>query len=333
MKISAIVCTHNRSQMLEKALKSLMEQSIPSENYEIIVIDNGSGESAREITYSMMEKALNLRYVYESELGLSHARNRGINEANGEIVAFMDDDAIADVKWLEALVDTFNCVKPQPICVGGKIQPIWESPKPSWLPDSELGIFPILDWGEQGIWLTWGEKYLVGANIAFKKQELFGLGGFKTNLGRRGNSLLANEEALVRYLIIQKYGEKSIYYQPGAVVRHLIPAYRLSKCYLFQRCYWQGASNSIMDLIISRTSLVDKGYKCEQNRVWEYSDLGFVRKLLKSLLRVFKHAIQAMLALDRQKYTGHWMVVASSLGVVIEPIKYFLGVSKFNRRY
>ena len=125
VRISAIVCTYNRSTYLRKALGSLVDQSLSKDQYEVIVIDNGSQDDTRQVIdeFSWMP---NLKYVYEPNLGLSQARNTGWRNAHGGYVAYLDDDAIACPRWLEKILEVFENVKPRPGCVGGKIEPRWE---------------------------------------------------------------------------------------------------------------------------------------------------------------------------------------------------------------
>ncbi|MGB5916428.1 MAG: glycosyltransferase family A protein, partial [Phormidesmis sp.] len=97
--ISAIICTHNREQYLGAAIDSLLAQTLDC--YEIIVVDNASTDATAAIAKSRVDSAANnaantkVRYIYEPTLGLSVARNRGAKEAQGEILAYLDDDAEA----------------------------------------------------------------------------------------------------------------------------------------------------------------------------------------------------------------------------------------------
>ncbi|MEE8471432.1 MAG: glycosyltransferase family A protein [Dehalococcoidia bacterium] len=93
IRVSAIICTHNRSDYLRQAIQSLADQTLPTEQYEVIVVDNGSTDNTRAVVEGF-DHIANLRYVYEPILGLSQARNTGWQNARGEYIAFMDDDAI-----------------------------------------------------------------------------------------------------------------------------------------------------------------------------------------------------------------------------------------------
>lgn len=248
MRISAIVCTHNRAPLLRKGLVSLVQQTVAVEDYEIIVVDNASRDGTKEVTCLVreMEKASNLRYLYEPRLGLSHARNRGMNEADGEIVAFIDDDAIAAPEWLEMIERAFEDVDPRPACVGGKVEPIWGIPKPDWFPQLLVGYLSVLDLGDEAHWCDTAKEHLVGCNIAFWKEALLGLGGFNPLLGRRGQSLRGNEE--IELLRKMKQRGQGIYYEPKAVVHHFIPKERLTKKWMIRRFYDEGLSDSVLGM-------------------------------------------------------------------------------------
>ena len=105
MKISVILCTYNRCQSLAKTLESIAVSVLPeSVEWEVVVVDNNSKDQTREVIEDFCRRnAGRFRYIHESQQGLSHARNAGIREARGEILAFTDDDIIVDNKWLHTL--------------------------------------------------------------------------------------------------------------------------------------------------------------------------------------------------------------------------------------
>ena len=98
-KLSVIICTYNRVELLGKCVNSLMTQTARKENYEIIVIDNNSTDNTADLIRKIKIINSNLRYVKEANQGLSYARNRGWKEAKGEYIAYIDDDCKADNNW------------------------------------------------------------------------------------------------------------------------------------------------------------------------------------------------------------------------------------------
>ena len=243
--ISAIICTHNRIGYLRKALQSLTQQSLSESLYEIIVVDNRSTDNTKEVVLDEFSEVNNLSYIFEPVLGLSQARNTGLHHASGKYVAFLDDDAIADKKWLENIVRVFEKVDGKVGAVGGKISPIWEAPRPVWLSDTLARSLTILDWSEHPTTLT-SNEWLAGANIAFPKEVLLKFGGFKTDLGRKGKSLLSDEEALLRHMF-DRNGYTS-FYDPDIFVYHHIPAERLKKRWFIRRQFCQGISTAVLEM-------------------------------------------------------------------------------------
>ena len=236
VKISAVICTHNRAEYLRKALNSLVEQTLPEALYEIIVVDNASKDNTKKVI-DEFSKVANLRYVKEPKLGLSYARNTGWRSAKGEYVAYLDDDAIASPGWLEKILEVFETIKPQPGCVGGKIEPMWEAPRPSWLSDAQLGDLAIVDWSDKPVILN-EKQWLAGANMSLPKKILGEINGFQVDFGRTGNKLFTGEDILLQRQLMGK--GYHCFYHPDVLVRHHIPPSRLTKSWFMKRAYWQG---------------------------------------------------------------------------------------------
>ncbi len=240
--ISAVICTHNRVEYLPKAIRSLAQQTLDRQLYEIIVVDNASTDNTREVLVNRCSTMTNLRYVYEARLGLSRARNMGWEKARGKYVAYLDDDAIACSDWLENIVSVFRNVQPTPGCVAGRVDPLWDAPRPAWLSDALLCAFTIVDWSGHPKTLNRNE-WPAGTNMAFPKSLLRAVGGFDVALGRKGMGLLSMEEVLLR-LKLEKMGYTS-YYDPAIRVVHLVSSSRLTKGWLARRWFWQGVSGAI----------------------------------------------------------------------------------------
>src|SRR5258706_654344 len=119
IKISAVICTYNRAEYLGRAIESLAHQDLDSAGYEIIVVDNNSTDTTAQLVKNSIEAypSIQIRYVLETEQGLSAARNRGAHEAAGNYIAYVDDDARAVQGWLSSLLASF--LKLQAACIGG----------------------------------------------------------------------------------------------------------------------------------------------------------------------------------------------------------------------
>jgi glycosyltransferase involved in cell wall biosynthesis len=242
--VSAVVCTFNRAPYLQKALESLAVQTLDRAKYEVLVVDNRSTDETKAVVDAARATAPNVRYIYEPTQGLSQARNTGWRESCGAYVAYLDDDAVASPRWLEQIVEVFESVTPRPGAVGGKIEPIWEAPRPLWLSDKVALGLTILDWSKVPFVLD-ESRWLAGANIAYPRELLEVTRGFDVTLGRKGNNLISCEETLLNHQLVV-HGHP-LYYDPRVSVHHHIAASRLAKEWHIRRQYWNGASVAIAE--------------------------------------------------------------------------------------
>jgi glycosyltransferase involved in cell wall biosynthesis len=245
--ISAIICTHNGARHLGKAIGSLANQSMPKERYEIVIVDNCSTDSTKEVIDNFANVE-NIRYIHESTLGLSFARNAGWHNARGKYVAYLDDDAIASSVWLDKILGAFESIKPRPGCIGGRVDPIWEAPRPPWVSDDLLTCLTVINWSDTPQLLPdLNQKWLVGANIAFPVEVLEEIGGFVAGLDRVGKNLLSGGDVFLQKQILK--AGYTCYYHPEIAVHHLTPKSRLNQRWFINRYYWQGLSDAAAQLI------------------------------------------------------------------------------------
>lgn len=256
--ISAIICTHNREQYLGAAIDSLLAQTLDS--YEIIVVDNASTDGSADIVKARLDDSPNpcggsrVRYVYEPKLGLSIARNTGANEAKGQILAYLDDDAEASREWLAELVTVFDTQEKVAIA-GGKITLIWppQAQPPRWLSDELSGSLGAYDLGDEVVYIQRPSLTPRGLNYAVRKQFLQDAGGFDPHLGRVGKNLLSNEEQqLTRIALDQGW---QVAYVPTALVAHNVAPARMKPSWFLSRSWWQGISESYREQASGTTGL------------------------------------------------------------------------------
>lgn len=240
MRASVAICTHNRGSDTMQAIESLLKGDADAASYEILVIDNCSTDHTK-VLFESMDFPAHVRYVYESRLGLSFARNRAIEEAEGEIVMFLDDDALASTSWIREVVKIFD-MDAAIGCVGGKITPIWEGGKPDWIPDDFVSMYSILDFSNEIVEMS-DPHIPFGANVSFRKSIFKEIKPFRTDLGRIGKNLLSGEETDLIGRVRAKY---KIYYNPYAAVEHKISKSRLNRRWLLRRVYWQGISDAAL---------------------------------------------------------------------------------------
>lgn len=232
LKISVVICTYHRGDLLLKSMQAVARQTFPKEDYELIIINNDPLDQSVETMVAQISDAeftdrQDQVRLFQSPLkGLSFARNAGISEARGEIICFLDDDAVPQSDWLMQIWQAFES-HPNAGVVGGKI--LLESPEHvrGWMESgwgkywSEFDppvdeITPVMDWWE----FPWG------ANWSARKKALLQIGGFRTNYGRKGSDFGGGEE-MVASLLIKSLGYE-IVINPFAVVLHIPEAGRFT---------------------------------------------------------------------------------------------------------
>ena len=201
--------------------------------WEVIVVDNNSSDQTREVVDEFRTQfGDRLRYVFEPQQGLSCARNAGIREARGEILAFTDDDVTVEPAWLGNLSAALNDKKWAGL--GGRTLPRQPFSLPAWLspenPQDWGGIVGgIFDLGNEPRELACPPY---GANMAFRKAMFDKYGGFRTDLGRSGGVLMSNEDIEFGRRLMEA-GEHLLY-EPSAVAYHPILENRLRKEYFLR---------------------------------------------------------------------------------------------------
>ena len=244
--ITAAICTYDRYDLLPKAIDSLTRQSLGSDQYRILVIDNSPNHERAQAFGKRFEAVPNLTYVVENTPGLSNARNVAAKLCATPYIAFMDDDAIANSGWLEEIVRAFERFGSNTAIVGGRVFPIWVAPRPPWLHNTMLGSLSIIDYGDETRPAE-PDEWFAGTNISFRTDAIVSNHGFATNLGRigSGTSLLSNEEVKLVELI-RTTGDRLIY-APLASVQHLVDPKRLTRAWFRKRFAWQAVSDFTMD--------------------------------------------------------------------------------------
>lgn len=242
-RITAIICTHNRERFIRRCIQSIYQQSLEQSLYEVLVVDNGSTDSTREIC-SEFEKHCNFRYIYEPVLGLSQARNCGWKNSHGDYVGYLDDDAVAANSWLEKALWSFECVEPQPEWVGGPIALEWECEAPDWITDEYRTTLGWMYWGDEERFLTGANERLGGGNSFYLKSILEKMNGFDTRLGRKKNLLLSGEETQFQHRLKSLGGR--LFYHPGILIDHYVAKERIEPSFFYRRYYWGGITDYIM---------------------------------------------------------------------------------------
>ena len=241
MDITVVLCTYNRCRNLVTALNSIAASMLPqSVEWEVLLVDNNSSDQTCQVAEDFCSRHHpRFRYLFERQPGLSYARNAGIREAKGDIIAFMDDDVIVEPTWLQNL--TANMRNGEWAGVGGRVFPEWNCPPPQWLSLDQwyaLGPLPNFDFGPDACELT---EPPFGANMAFRKRMFQKYGGFRTDLGRRPGSLMSNEDTEFGRRLLAA-GER-FRYEPSAVVYHPVQKDRTEKKYFLSWWFHKGEAN------------------------------------------------------------------------------------------
>ena len=247
-RFSVVVTTYNRCESLWDTLRALINQQLSDEiGLEIIVVDNNSKDQTRTI---VEEIALNsprpVRYLLETIQGKTHALNKGIHSASGNIIAFCDDDIVADLKWIQTLDEGFSTFNAD--AAGGPVRPLWLAEPPEWfkIPSRQFGMLAVFDRGNQAIVAGEAERvagnFLFGSNIAIHRSVFDEIGLFRTDLGPCGKRMAGGEDSeMVRRLLV---AGKRVVYLPTAIVNHKIPASRMTLTYLRKWNFWMARSNT-----------------------------------------------------------------------------------------
>jgi glycosyltransferase involved in cell wall biosynthesis len=248
-KVSVILCTYNpRRDLLAWALSSVLRQSLPAEEFELVVVDNNSDPP---VTPDLIEQHSNGRIVREPRQGLTYARTAGIRATTAPLIVFIDDDNYIDSDYLE---QALKIAEEQPWigCFGGKSRAVLEAAIPAWK-NCLLGYLGVRDYGPNAITSTkdcWGEWEPIGAgmvcrrDIAERFAEWVAVLPNAAKLGRNGRRLMSGEDTLIAQASYQC--NYSCSYQPALKLSHWIKAPRLSCLVLARTITGHGRSHVIL---------------------------------------------------------------------------------------
>lgn len=251
--LTVLICTYNRAGLLEETLKALAGAIRPPEcDVDVVVVDNNSTDATRTV----VERAAAagpwpVQYTLETSQGKSYALNRGLAMARGDVLALTDDDVLPAADWLLRIVQRFRTQ--DLVFVFGKVLPRWEAPPPPEMLTTSArdiwGPLALIDYGDEPMAYdreTFGVRRLpIGANLAILRADVERVGGWRTDLGKVDNSLIAGEdhELCVRLYRADRYRGL---YDPSVVVQHFVPASRVTRAYFRRWFYWHGRTMARM---------------------------------------------------------------------------------------
>jgi glucosyl-dolichyl phosphate glucuronosyltransferase len=248
MRLDVVIPTYNRSTLLKKTLRSLLDARVPPGlDVQITVVDNNSKDDTRDTVLAQQSAAsLPIHYVFEKRQGRSPALNAGVAATTGTHVGFIDDDEEIDASWYEQVFSVFS--ENDIDFIGGPYIPRFESAVPEWLPREYNSVIGAVDGGTERV--PFDRNYpgiLMGGNAVFTRETLERVGPYSTSLGRSGNRLLSCEDEDM-YERLLAAGARGMYV-PELVIYHFVPTERLTKRYHRAWCFWQSVSSAVLDRI------------------------------------------------------------------------------------
>jgi glycosyltransferase involved in cell wall biosynthesis len=243
MRYSIVICTHNRCQVLARALRSQAEVRTPEgASVELIVVDNASADDTRRVVEAFAGAApFPVRCITEPRLGHSFALNKGTVAATGDVIVFTDDDALPKQHWLRQIDLVFR--RSQADWVFGRVFPVWPAEQPSWFSPQLNRYFALLDYGPDPFVVSDRKHTFFGVNHACRRSAIESLGGYRTDRGIYGGNGMGlgvgNDVDLFERAL--DAGMK-IVYDPAIEVGHMIPASRATKTYN-RRTVWLNTRN------------------------------------------------------------------------------------------
>ncbi|SFR47094.1 glucosyl-dolichyl phosphate glucuronosyltransferase [Halorubrum sodomense] len=256
MKVSVVVCTYTLDmyEHFQEAADSVLAQTY--DDVELVVVVDGTPEVYERVVEDYGDRGDTVIACNDENVGLLASRNRGAELASGDVVAFIDDDAVADETWAERLVRAYE--EEDAIAAGGKMTPEWIAGKPSFLPEEFYWLVGVT---HRGFAHGPGEvRNTFGSNISFRADVFEELGGFDIDIGgRKGDKNLQGGETELCARMREEYGQ-GVWYDPEAEVAHKVFEYRTEFRWLVDRAFWQGYSKRAMESFVENEGKEESGF-------------------------------------------------------------------------
>lgn len=263
--IIPVYYTVGKEHQINALLESLHKGTNLSYVSEIIFVDNG-GFFPPDLV-DVIEKFPKAKIIREFRLGLSVARNKGIEASSEDVKAFIDDDCIVSEGWAAAILGGYE--NPSILCVGGSVIAKESAIYSQWFSDFFSRFIVPPTFPERSCVIQ-PPFYLVGANMSFRKECFEKYGLFDVNLGRKKNSLLSGEE--IEYML--RIPAEKIWYAENAKIT-TIGQSNVKRSYFIRRFFWQGISDAIMARKHGKQNLYDIG------------ELSLSSELMRRIVKVF----------------------------------------------
>ena len=251
IRFSFVICTYNREKYVGESLQSICMQAFEKDAFEVVLVDNNSPDDTKGVFDRVASEypSVTMRHILETNQGISHARNRGVKEAAGEYIVFIDDDETIDTFYLEKLNGYINTY-PEIELGATPVLPVYETEEPKWMSHYTKRLITGYYHKGNKVKLVDAGDY-PGTGHAIIKKELFGrFGDFNTDLGRKGGSLMGAEDKDMFLRLIEN--NIKCYYLPDIPIYHHIPAGKLTDDFFQRLTYSIGKSERIRTKAISQ---------------------------------------------------------------------------------
>ena len=246
MRVSVVICTYAMDiyDDFAECVESVRNQT--HDGVEIVIVVDGTADVYERVQADYGDDEDIVTHCNAENVGLLESRNTGVELATGDVVAFIDDDAVADEAWIERLMAAYD--EQDAIAAGGRMTPQWVAGEPAYLPEEFYWLVGVT---HRGFADGPGEvRNTFGSNIYFRRDVFRELGGFDSQIGgRQGDKNLQGGETELCARMREEYGH-GVYYVPEATVAHKVFEYRTEFFWLVERAFWQGYSKRVMERLV-----------------------------------------------------------------------------------
>jgi len=245
MKVSVVVCTYSLDmyEHFRECVESVLEQTY--DDVELVLVSDGNEAVYQQMREEYGDRSDTVVSRTDENVGISAARSHGIELTTGDVLAQIDDAAIADAEWIAELVRVYE--ETDAIAVGGKMTPEWVAGKPQFLPEEFYWLIGVTHRG----FADPGEEVrnTFGSNISFRREVITELGGFDPHVGRKGEAEIQAHESELGTRLRAEFG-RGVVYNPDARVGHKVFDYRTEPLWLAKRAFWQGYSKRALETLL-----------------------------------------------------------------------------------
>jgi GT2 family glycosyltransferase len=304
---TVVICAYTEARWddLQASVASVRRQNAPPRQV-VVVIDHNSALLQRACAELFGVTVLE----NQETQGLSGARNTGVRAAQGTLIAFLDDDAVAEPDWLQLLVRA--CEDPNVLGCGGLIEPRWLDGAPAWFPEE---FNWVVGCSYLGLPLTQcAVRNLIGGSMCIRREVFASVGGFRSEIGRVGKHPVGCEETELCLRALQRWPGRKFLYEPTSRIKHAVPGSRSRWGYFRARCYFEGRSKAL----VARMAGARDGLSSE----WSYTLFALPQGVVRNVLQVF----------TRRDIYGCARAGAIVAGLIITAAGYLTGALRLSLR-